>query len=1066
MSEKKTWLGLEELHQDPSLEARKHNEFPEKLPLLHEVNEVAGNNSTSRRDFLKYLGFSVGAATLAASCEMPVRKAIPYVVAPDEVKAGIAAHYASTYADGSDYASILVKVRDGRPIKIEGNTLSNITYGGTTARLQGSILSLYDQNRVKGPILDGKAISWFEVDRRVQPQFGFIASGGQQIVILTHSLVSPSTKQLIAEFKGKYPTVKHVTYDPVSYSGMLDANEQSFGQRALPHYRFDKAKVIVGLGADFLGTWLNPNQFAPEYGMHRKPKGENPEMSRHIQFESVLSITGSSADVRVMLKPSDLRLATAHLYNEVARMASAPGIAGLGEHPAKEKIKQAAKDLWAHQGESVVVCGSNDPDEQMLVNGINDLLSNYGTTLDWANPCYYKSGKESDLEQLVKDMQGGQVGALIMHKCNPVFDNPFSGAFADAARNVNLRISCTTHFNESIEIAQYICPDHHYLESWSDAEPVKNHFSLGQPTIRPIFNTRQFEDSLLIWMQGALNPNDYDEMPGAEQGPAADTTAADNKGEKKKTYRSKFYDYIRQYWEASVFPLQSRVGDFQAFWDDSLRDGVFEVSGQSAALAVFTGNVQAAASKVKQTKESGGYQLAFYEKVAIGNGSHSDNPWLQEMPDPITRVTWDNYIIISPSDARKEDISVTSVGKVYTVDVNGQSLSLPVIVQPGLAPGTIGIALGYGRRVAGKAGQGTGKDVYPWIGVNNGHFNYVLDGATLTSTGESYPIAQTQIHHVINSKDNLDKRTILREGILPKMEETLDFIKETREEFSRLNGETLYPGHAEKYERGHHWNMAIDLNSCIGCGACSIACTAENNVPVVGKTEVDRVHEMQWIRIDRYYTGESEDNPDVVFQPMLCQHCDNAPCENVCPVAATNHSGEGLNQMIYNRCIGTRYCDNNCPYKVRRFNWYDWLGADSFFADTIFDNDKDPYGFTDDLTRMVLNPDVTVRSRGVMEKCSFCVQRIQEGKLTAKRAGRKLYDGDIKTACMQACPTHAITFGDGNDKESEVRKILDEDKRTYYVIEEINTLPSIGYQAKIRNRSEEEDMERRNSTNA
>lgn len=1051
MADNKYWLGLEEYHQDADVEQRRQNEFPEELPLMDMLQEEAGNNPTKRRDFLKYMGFSLTAATLA-SCEMPVRKAIPYVFAPEETKPGIATYYASSFADGSDYASILVKTRDGRPIKIEGNKQSSLTHGGTTARVQGSVLSLYDNNRKQFPKFDGEEQSWMQIDDAILSRLRRVAAQGRQIVLLTNTILSPSTKQLISDFIAKYPSAKHVAYDPVSYAGMLAANEESFGKRALPLYHMDKAEVIVGFNADFLGTWLAPSQFAPQYAKHRKPKGENPKMSRHIQFESSMTITGAAADVRHAMKPSQVRLALLNLYNELASQMGAPTINGVAKLDKQEHIKNLAKELMQHQGASMVVAGGNNKHEQLIVNAINEMLGNYGATLDWTHESYYKQGDEAELAKLVKDMDNGQVSAIIIHGCNPVYDNPLGAAFKDAVAKVNLRISTATAANETDEIVQYEAPSHHYLESWSDAQPVKYHYSLGQPAIRNIFNTRQFEDSLMIWMQDGLNEDDYADGSGMAK------VSNDSKDAlPRKPYRSKFYDYMRGYWEQNVFPLQSQFSSFQAFWDKALHDGVFEATAPASEAVVFNGDVTAAGNALKKTTTAGeGYEVVFYEKVAIGNGQYADNPWLQEMPDPITKATWDNYILMSVADGDAAGLHHKDTGRVYKLNVNGQELTLPVIVQPGLAKGTLAVAVGYGRTKSGKSGLGVGKSVYPMIALQDGMMQYTAAGATAEATGEMHPIAQTQTHHVINSEGNLDKRTVIKEGILPTIDHTIHEIHEMRHEFQHLNEQTMYPGHEEEYARGHHWKMSIDLNTCIGCGACTIACQAENNVPVVGKEEVIRVHEMHWIRIDRYYTGEDLENPDVVFQPMMCQHCDNAPCENVCPVAATNHSTEGLNQMAYNRCIGTRYCANNCPYKVRRFNWYDYWGADSFPA-----NEHDDFDMTSDLTRMVLNPDVTVRSRGVMEKCSFCVQRLQEGKLAAKKEGRKLQDSDIQTACMQACPTHAITFGDINNEDSEVYDALENDGRTFYVIEEINTKPAVGYQAKIRNRSEEENAERR-----
>jgi MoCo/4Fe-4S cofactor protein with predicted Tat translocation signal len=1058
MADNKYWLGLEELKQDPEFEQKHKNEFAEELPILDIVNEKAGNNPTSRRDFLKYLGFSIGAATLAASCEMPVKKAIPYVIAPEDIKPGIPNYYASTFADGSDYTSILVKTRDGRPIKIEGNKLSGITQGGTTARVQASVLSLYDTNRKTGPAIDGKASDWKTVDQKVTNKLKSLSSSGRKVVVLSGSILSPTTKKLIQSFTDKF-SGEHITYDPVSYSGLLDANESGFGDRSIPRYHFDKADVIVSFGADFLGTWLAPSEFAPDYIVKRKIDASNPSMSRHIQIESTLTMAGSKADVRHALKPSGVTNALLNLYNAVAQKAGGSKISGVEASSIQDNIKVYADELWAAQGKSIVVSGSNNAAEQLIVNGINDLLGNYGSTLDWSTPANYKQGNDKAFVNLVKEMESGKIGALLIHQCNPAYDNAMADALSDAASKAGLVINFATDHNDSDDISGVHCPANHYLESWADAEPVKGSFSLGQPAIRNIFDTRQFEDSLLTWMQDSLNDEDYI-VP--EEGP--------------KPYRNKFYPYLMEQWEKDVYPLSDGSTSFQDFWDKALHDGVFvaQASQSTDDLKVFTGDIQSAASKLK-TDPTTGFELVVYEKVGIGNGLYFDNPWLQEMPDPITKATWDNYLLMSVADAKDMGLDATSTGQVFKIKANNREVELPVIVQPGMAKGTFAVALGYGRNTSGLGGKEIessnvfgkrvlggpiGVNMYPFVSFDETML-YTINGIEVSKTGNNRFIAQTQTHHVISSKDKLNQRTVVKEGILPALDHTLESIKEKREEFHELNERSLYPGHEEVYASGHHWKMSIDLNSCTGCGACVVACNAENNVPVVGRNEVARAHEMHWMRIDRYYTGEDIENPDVVFQPMMCQHCDNAPCENVCPVAATMHSTEGLNQMAYNRCIGTRYCQNNCPYKVRRFNWYDYLGADSFYAGTVFDNDVNPYEMQNDLTRMVLNPDVTIRSRGVMEKCSFCVQRLQSGKLEAKKEGRRLMDDDVMPACAQSCSTKAIKFGDYNNEESEVRKSLDEDGRTYFVIEEINIDPSVGYQAVIRNRSEQEDQDRK-----
>ena len=564
------------------------------------------------------------------------------------------------------------------------------------------------------------------------------------------------------------------------------------------------------------------------------------------------------------------------------------------------------------------------------------------------------------------------------------------------------------------------------MEAWNDAEPKKGQFSIAQPTIAPLFNTRSAAESLLKW-----SGNDVS-----------------------------YYDYIRTYWNENIYTAQSTFLSFNVLWDRAVHDGVFDLTSSSEEITGTTIDISSAGSALLNASKSDGVEVVLYEKVAIRNGKHATNPWLQELPDPVSKITWDNYAAVSKNFAEENNLNqalgryTESVGTntdEIVIKVNGLELKLPAIVQPGTPDNTIAIALGYGREAAGKTGAGLGQNAYPLMSLrNNGYSRFATGASVEVVSGSSAPIAATQHHHSIN--DGLNERPIVKETTLEEYKAKANAGNEDRE-FVKEHLTSLYSPH-ENLKTGHHWEMAIDLNTCIGCSACVIACTAENNVPVVGKDEVRKSREMHWLRIDRYFAGDVT-NPSVIFEPMLCQHCDNAPCENVCPVSATNHSSEGLNQMAYNRCFGTRYCANNCPYKVRRFNWFDYMGADSFSKGTIIDNDVDPHEMTEDLTRMVLNPDVTIRSRGVMEKCSFCAQKIQAGKLTAKKENRKLTDGDITTACQDACPTNAITFGDGNDETSEVYK-LGQNERGFKVLEEIHVLPSITYLTKVRNKAKNE----------
>ncbi|WP_143309673.1 TAT-variant-translocated molybdopterin oxidoreductase [Chitinophaga vietnamensis] len=1001
MEQKKYWKGLEELHNTDAHQEIVKNEFSEELPF---ESEGLLNATTPRRDFLKYLGFTTAAATIAASCETPIKKAIPYVNKPEEITPGVANYYASSYAIDGEYIPLVVKTREGRPIKIEGNTLSSITQGATTAKAQGAVLSLYDTARLRYPSIGGSETTWTELDKQVTAALAGL--GGAPVVLLSSTILSPSTKKVIGEFLAKYPNSRHVTYDAVSYSGMLLANEAAYGKKVIPSYHFENAKTVVSLGADFLGTWLNPAEFQKQFAQTRKINAKKPEMSKHFVFESTMSLTGANADERYTHRPSEAGAVALALLAAVGGSVSAPKL----DDKVAAGIQKAAKELKANSGKALVVSGSNDVNVQVIVNAINNIIGANGTTIDWAAPSNYRQGIDSDMTKLVSDMNAGSIGAVLIYGANPAYDYFEAGKFAEGLKKVKLAVSFNDRNDETTELCKFIAPDHHFLESWNDQEGRTGYYSFTQPTISPLFKTRAVQDTLLTW--------------------AGNTTP--------------WADYLKNEW-------MGKLGG-QEGWDKALQDGIVEpATAPALGGASFAGDIAGAASKINSAKKGGQKELVLYEKVAIGNGKLANNPWLQEMPDPITRATWDNYAIISNTFAKTfsvqlgDDYEINADKKVLKIKANGKEIELPMLVLPGIHPDVIAIAVGYGRSAnTGKAAGGIGKNAYPFVSFNGQTFDYFVTDAAVEATGAKYPLGNTQTHN------SYEGRPIIKETTLKEFIKEPKKVNEDREELNKFGKDfrkdaTLYPNYTYP---GIKWGMSIDLNTCFGCGACTIACQAENNVSVVGKEEVVKGHEMHWIRIDRYFSGD-ENNPEVVFQPMLCQHCDNAPCENVCPVGATNHSSEGINQMAYNRCIGTRYCANNCPYKVRRLNWRDWNGADSFE-----NNLYDVADMNDNLTRMVLNPDVVVRSRGVMEKCSFCVQRLQDAKLTAKKAGRPMKDGEAKTACQQACAADAIVFGNVNDKNSEIYKIRNEEQteRMYYVLEETHTLPSINYLAKIRNK--------------
>ena len=1020
MEQKKHWQSFGELNQSEAYNKDVKDEFNEELPFVAEEGKSFLEAKAPRRDFLKYLGFSTAAAAAAASCEMPVKKAIPFANKPEDVVPGVAKYYATTYVQDGDTVSILAKVRDGRPIKIEGNELSPVTKGGTSARVQASVLDLYDTARLRFPTIDGKEVTFEAADKAIA------ASVSGTVVILTSTVTSPSTKEIISQFLAKYPGSRHVTYDAVSYTAMLLANEATNGVRAIPSYRFDNAKAIVSLGADFLGTWLSPVEFAKQYAAGKKIDQKNPSMSKHIHFESVASLTGSNADEKYLHRPSETAAIAAALLSAV----NGSPVSGITDEKLKAGVEKAAKALNANKGAALVVSGSNDVNVQIIVNAINNAVGAGGTTINWAETTNTRAGVDSDFAQLVADMNAGSIGTLLIHGANPVYSWHDANKVKSGLAKVKTLVSFASKVDETAELCKYVLPDNHFLESWGDAEAKTGHFSFIQPTIYPLFKTRQWQDSLLKW-----------------SGSSEDYLA-----------------YLKNFWSAKLGGV--------AGWDKALQDGIYTTSTGTVSAGNYNGTAVAAAlTAAASAKKAGAVELVLYEKVGIGAGQGASNPWLQELPDPVTRATWDNYVIVSPAMAKTllnidlnnggqaDAYEVNPPKKVVKVTVDGKTIELPALIIPGTHPQTIGIAVGYGRsEKLGKAAEGVGKNAFILACSNGSTVSFTCSDVSVAVTGETYPVALTQTHSRYDTAQG-NRTEVMKELTLAQYKHHPTEIREERDtELKPWGGlekfesqGTIYP----VYDRpGIKWGMNVDLNTCNGCGACVVACNAENNVSVVGKPEVLRGHEMHWLRIDRYYSGDME-NPNVVFQPLMCQHCDNAPCENVCPVAATNHSSEGLNQMTYNRCIGTRYCANNCPYKVRRFNWADYTGADSFG-----DNQKGivndvVLNMSDDLTRMVLNPDVTVRSRGVIEKCSFCVQRLQEGKLTAKKDSRPLSDSDVKVACQQACPTNAITFGNANSKESAITMTrLDNSNRQFFVLEQLHVLPGVSYLAKVRNSDE------------
>lgn len=990
-----------------------HNEFSEKLPLdgLFEGDKELSSTATSRRDFLKFLGFSTAAAVLS-SCEAPVRKSIPYLNKPEEIIPGNPNFYASTSFEENVFSSLLVKTREGRPISIKSNDKYLFNHGGLNARTYASVLSLYDSSRIREP-KDIKGNTVVNVDDKIINGLNKVVKKGKEIVLISPTIISPTAKKVIENFVKKYNKVKVVYCDSISRVGLLDANKECFGERFIPTYEFNKANIIVSFSADFIAEWIDTGH-AKQYSERRDP---GTEMSKHYQFESLLSLTGANSDKRIPVNPEEQLKCILYLLGRIQELAGLKNSVNIQLDKHQERLNVIANELWANKSKSLVVCGSNNKNEQVIINLINNLLENYGNTIltDIKSNLF---SSNDDLEAVIQDVLDGKVGAIITNDYNLAYHHPKSIEILNSNK-IDLKVSISQYLDETASMMDFVIPKSHYLESWGDFNPYTGIYTLQQPTISPIFQTRQSEEILLSW----------------------------------SGIKDSYYNYLKE-----SFQTESSNN-----WNTALRDGVYK-KRESVRKYNFSTNIEKYIKRCNDMLTDEKEFLCLYSKSSMGSGLQSNNPWLQELPDPISKTTWDNYLTISPAYAKKLNLKNWQVadgalnGDVVDLSFNKKVYRLPVYIQPGQAYGTFGLSFGYGRTKAGKVGNNIGVNAFELYEdsqlVQKGNFSInKIDNM-------EHEFACTQISHTMMGRQIVKETT--NDEYIVDPESGNEAMK-----FASYKGDvspselTLYEEHKPAM---HFWNMSIDLNKCNGCGACIIACHAENNVPVVGKEEIRKNRDMHWLRLDRYYSSDmnkdlaaeqntgaiqmysemeeasSAENLEVVFQPLMCQHCNNAPCENVCPVAATTHSNEGLNQMTYNRCIGTRYCLNNCPYKVRRFNWFNYK-----------DNDNFDYNMNDDLGKMVLNPDVTVRARGVMEKCSMCVQNIQKSKLDAKKEGRKVRDGEIDCACETACDTGAIVFGDILDKSSRVVKEK-KDPRSYVLLEELNTNPSVFYKTKVRNK--------------
>ncbi|MCB9218861.1 MAG: TAT-variant-translocated molybdopterin oxidoreductase [Ignavibacteriales bacterium] len=1003
---KNIWKSIKEYQDDPEILSAKLNEFQEGVTDDFHPEEMS---KFSRRKFLAILAASTAYAATACTSYRDKGEIIPYVNRPEEILPGKPTYYASTFSDDGQSYGILIKTREGRPIKIEGNPDDPINMGKIPSKVHSSILNLYDPERLQFPKIDNRKVDWDKINSEIKNLF--LNTNGKEIPIFTNPITSPTTIKLLDELKAKYPNIKIYTTQLANNNNRKIAWKKTYNTDIIPSIKWDKAKVIVSLESDFLGKEGNTAENRILYAKARDI-ANTKTINKLYSVEAGMSLTGMNADERFRLKPQlqfDLVLALikelisngtipsskldSNLFSLIAQsslqdVASKSGL-------SLDKLKNIVHDLSNNAGKSIIYAGDILPEEtHIIVNLLNELLGNtelYNFESAYLNIAELTSAEE--LNKVINKIKNGEIETVIHFDSNPVYELPLSLNYAESLKNVKNIITLSESPNETTLISNYVLAINNIYESWGDHQTRSNVLTLQQPVITPLFDTLQKETVILNWIN-----------------------------DEKQTDES-FQEYLKNNVKSSVYSKGNYAADFNTFWVTALHDGVLKVS--------VINNLKSKLAEINLSKSKNntdGLTLILTNNYYIGTGKYSNNGWLQELPHPVSKIAWDNYAAISPSTGIELGIENDDLVKIK---VDDSEIEIPAFIQPGMADNTVIIELGYGRTNSGEVSNNVGFNANVFLNPKN-LSQYIFDNVTLTKTGEVYKLASTQEHHSLDDefvKDLHLKRNIIQEGTLEEYKNNPKFLKEHRHEIFSIN-----EAHEYKNEK---WAMSIDLNKCLGCSECVSSCNVENNIPVVGKDQVARGREMHWIRIDRYYSG-TPDEPIVSTQPMLCQHCDNAPCENVCPVNATNHSPDGLNQMAYNRCVGTRYCANNCPYKVRRFNFYNFR---DHFADAHYENE---------LTGLVHNPEVTVRSRGVIEKCSFCVQNIMAARENAIREGRSLNADEVKTSCQSACPTDAIVFGDSNNPESTVTKNREHDL-SYHVLEELNVKPNVTYLAKIRN---------------
>ncbi|WP_425460549.1 Fe-S-cluster-containing hydrogenase [Leptospira ilyithenensis] len=1031
------WQSYELRGSKEESQLRKQEFYTSPDPLIARIKK----GDFDRKTFLKFMGASVVMTTVGC-IPKPQEKILPYVNLTfknendeieqyDFLKHGKSYHYASVCGECGAGCGILVKARDGRPLKLEGNPNHPVSQGALCASGQAAIFDLYDSDRAKEPvqIIEGKAKAsdWFVIDKDVKET---LSANKGKTVIVTKPLPSSSSQEIVNDFLRSVGGGKH--YEILlgtSEDAITIAQEKSYGKAVLPNYHFDKAKVILSIDCDFLGEWLSSVEFQKDFAKRRDlVKQKSKDFNKFIAAETHPTMTGTNADQRVPLKPGDQRkfaLAVAKALSDLG-VGGISGVAGLDLAKTaselgipKELIIKTATALASAKGESLVVAGGSSAetadavDLQIAVNMLNSALGNDGKTID--STSVRKNGRTdyyANLSTLAKDLKDGKVGVVFLYGFNPVYTAPNGEEWKNLLHQAAQIVTLSDRVDETALASNWLAPVSHFLESWGDAEPFSGIATIQQPTIRPLFSSRSFEDSLIAWAGGSL------------------------------LGVSSYYDYLKTKYSKKTN------------WEELLRSGIYNTAGNRKAdkgARGFRGTI------APLTASKSGLTLSLYTSSAVKDGARANNSQLQELPDPVSKVTWDNYVAISPQFSRSSGIKLNDVVKVTVGD---KSFELPALVQPGLHPEAVGIAIGYGRTAVGEIGNGVGKNASVLAPITKDGIVYSGLSVSVEPTGKKYKLATTQDHHmmspgvmmgvewkerplIISAKiQDYDKNPSAN---IPEPEIPKILIDGKLVRAQGANAPADQPGSQFQYP-GYKWGMAVDLTSCTGCGSCVVACSIENNVPMVGRDEVRMGREMHWLRIDRYYIGDPEipESIEIAHQPLMCQHCDNAPCETVCPVAATIHSSEGVNDMVYNRCVGTRYCSNNCPYKVRRFNWLEHWNEHNLLGESTYTFKATPP------RNLGLNPELTVRSRGVMEKCNFCSSRVAEAKIQAKNEGRTLRDGEASCACEQSCPSDSIVFGNVNDPESRVAKLL-KDPRSYKLLEYLNIGPAVSYLTRVRN---------------